>query len=95
MRKRYLISYDISDDKRRNAVFKLLSDNGDHVQFSVFFADLNAVELIRLKAGLEEPLNQRQDQIIILDLGPADADITTRLECLGQPYNPPARVQVI
>jgi CRISPR-associated protein Cas2 len=48
MRRRYVISYDISDDKRRTRVFELLLGNGDHVQFSVFLADLSQRELIVL-----------------------------------------------
>ena len=95
MRKRYLIAYDVSDDKRRNSVFKALTGNGDHLQFSVFLCELNDVELARLKGGLAEAINNRQDQVIILDLGPADSAVESRLECIGMAYSPPARVTVI
>ena len=95
MRKRYLIAYDVSDDKRRNAIFKTLMGNGDHVQFSVFLCQLSDVELARLKGSLTGSVNARQDQIVILDLGPADCDLASRLECLGKAYTPPARVMVI
>ncbi len=95
MRKRYLIAYDVSDDKRRTAIFKTLMGNGDHVQFSVFLCQLNDVELASLKGSLCGSVNARQDQIVILDLGPADSDLSSRLECLGKAYTPPARVMVI
>jgi len=95
VRKRYLIAYDVSDDKRRNGIFKALMDNGDHVQFSVFLCHLNPVELERLKGLLREHVNVRQDQIVILDLGPAESELTNRLECIGKSYSPPARVLVI
>ena len=95
MRKRYLIAYDVSDDKRRTAVFKTLMGNGDHVQFSVFLCQLSDVELARLKGGLTKSVNARQDQIVILDMGPADSDLTSRFECIGKAYTPPARVMVI
>ena len=95
MRKRYLIAYDVSDDKRRNAIFKTLMGNGDHVQFSVFICQLNAVELQRLKGSLRDNVNFRQDQIVILDLGPAETELASRLECIGKGYTPPARVMVI
>jgi CRISPR-associated protein Cas2 len=95
MRKRYLIAYDVSDDKRRNAVFRTLMGNGDHVQFSVFLCQLNDVELARLKGMLQESVNTRQDQVVVLDLGPADSDLSARLECIGRAYTPPARVTVI
>ena len=95
MRKRYLIAYDVADDKRRNAIFKALMGNGDHVQFSVFLCSLNQVELERLKGSLQEHVNVRQDQVVILDLGPADSELAARLECIGKSYTPPARVLVI
>jgi len=95
MRNRYLIAYDVSDDKRRTRIFKTLMGNGDHVQFSVFFCDLNDVELMRLKGSIAGSVNQRQDQVIILDLGPAGSDVQSRLECLGKAYSPPGRVTVI
>jgi CRISPR-associated protein Cas2 len=95
VRKRYLIAYDVSDDKRRNGIFKTLMGNGDHVQFSVFLCSLNKVELERLKGALREHVNARQDQVVILDLGPADSELADRLECIGKSYTPPARVLVI
>ena len=95
MRQRYLIAYDVSDDKRRNRVFKTLMSNGDHVQFSVFLCELNGVELARLKGDLAEAVNQRQDQVIFLDVGPADNDVGSKLECVGRAYEPPARLTVI
>lgn len=95
MRKRYLIAYDVADDKRRNAIFKALMGNGDHLQFSVFLCQLNDVELERLKGQLREHVNCRHDQVVLLDLGPADSDLTARLECIGKSYTPPARVLVI
>jgi CRISPR-associated protein Cas2 len=95
MRKRYLIAYDVSDDKRRTGVFKILMSNGDHVQFSVFLCRLSRLELTRLKAQLSDTINVRQDQAIILDLGPAESELADQLDCIGKPYSPPARVTVI
>ena len=95
MRKRYLIAYDVSDDKRRTAIFKTLMGNGDHVQFSVFLCQLSDMELARLKGNLAESVNARQDQVVILDLGPADNDLASRFECIGKAYTPPTRVMVI
>ena len=47
-RRNFLVSYDVSDDKRRTKIFHLLLANGDHAQFSVFLCQLNATELARL-----------------------------------------------
>jgi CRISPR-associated protein Cas2 len=97
MRRRYLITYDISDDKRRNRVFKTLRDRGDHVQFSVFLCELNPREYASLKGQLQEFVHQRQDQVLILDLGLADdiLEIGQGLDCVGFAYNPPHRVVVV
>ncbi len=38
-RRHFLITYDISDDKRRTKVFHTLQANGDHAQFSVFLCN--------------------------------------------------------
>lgn len=95
MRQRYLIAYDVADDKRRNAVFKALIDSGDHVQYSVFLCQLSKVELAALKGRLMEAINHKHDQVILLDLGPADSDLQSRLACMGKTYLPPTRVNVI
>ena len=95
MRNRYLIAYDVSDDKRRTRIFKTLMGNGDHVQLSVFLCDLSDVELARLKGKLQEVVHHRCDQVIMLDLGPAESSLESRLECIGMAYSPPARVLVV
>ena len=94
-RRHYLITYDISDDKRRNRVFQTLRDHGDHAQFSVFFCQLNKQELAALRGQLTEFINARQDQVLIVDLGEAHNPLDAGLECLGQRYEPPARVFVV
>ena len=94
VRNRYLIAYDVADDKRRMAIFKTLMGNGDHVQFSVFLCQLSDLELARLKGKLRRNVNVRQDQVIILNLGPGDSELGSRLECIGKAYTPPARVMV-
>jgi len=94
-RRRYLFSYDISDDKRRTRAFKILVAWGDHAQYSVFFLELNPTELVRLKAKLDCEIKHDEDQILILDLGPLTSPIEDGLECLGKAYSPPTRVIVV
>ena len=36
MLNRYIVTYDVSDDDRRNKVFTALRGYGDHIQYSVF-----------------------------------------------------------
>ena len=94
-RRQYLISYDISDDKRRTRVFKTLMAQGDHVQFSVFLCALSPQELAGLRVVLKEIIHARDDQIILLDLGEAGDSMENLLECLGKCYNPTTRVLVV
>jgi CRISPR-associated protein Cas2 len=94
-RRHYLVSYDISDDRRRTQVFKVLDSWGDHAQFSVFFAELTPTELVRLKTKLDGLINHDDDQILILDLGPAANSLGEGLTTLGRTYHPPSRVVVI
>ena len=94
-RRRYLFSYDISDDKRRNRTFKILDSWGDHAQYSVFFAELNGAEMAGLRRKLDGAIHHEEDQILILDLGPLTNPLEEGLECLGKAYHPPARVVVV
>jgi CRISPR-associated protein Cas2 len=94
-RRHYLITYDISDDKRRTKIFENLLSNGDHTQFSVFLCQLNATELARLRATLQPLVNAAEDQVMIVDLGKVYSDDPLRLETLGQPYTPPTRAMIV
>jgi len=91
----YLISYDIADDKRRTSVFDTLQDNGDHLQYSVFICELSKLEVTRLGAQLSDYIHNEEDQVIVLDLGAAAVPLETALECIGKPYEPPSRVQIV
>lgn len=93
-RRQYLITYDISDDKRRTSVFKTLVGQGDHVQFSVFLCALNRLEFAGLRARLGELIHDREDQVIFVDLGITENESGTILDCLGKRYNPISRVRV-
>ncbi len=97
MRRRYLVTYDIADDKRRDRVFKTLRNRGDHVQFSVFLCELNGREYALLKGELEQYIHHKEDQVLLLDLGSADDvfEIGQGLECVGFPYCPPQRIVVV
>lgn len=95
MARHYAVSYDISDDKRRTAVFKTLRGYGDHVQFSVFFCDLSRSDLARLRTELRDLIHHDEDQVIIIDLGDALRPITEGLETIGRGYQPSVRTIVV
>ena len=41
MRKKYVVSYDITDPKRLNQICKKMRGYGDTLQYSVFICDLS------------------------------------------------------
>ena len=95
MRQVYLITYDISDDRRRDQVFKTLRGFGDHLQLSVFRCILAPVECVRLRARLTELLHHTEDQVLFADLGPEDGRGKTAVQALGVPYNQPQRRAIV
>lgn len=94
-RRHYLLTYDISDDKRRTKVFKALLGVGDHVQYSVFLCDLKDTELATLRAKVRTLLHHKEDQLLVVDLGPASDPLLDGIEAIGRGYDPPVRLQVI
>ena len=94
-RRKYIVTYDISDDKRRTKVFNLLHGFGDHAQYSVFFCQLSKMELLQLKGRMSPLINNREDQILIVDLGPSSTPMELSIDCLGKAYAPPTRVFII
>lgn len=94
-RRRYIVTYDVADDKRRDRVFRVLGDNGEHLQYSVFLCELNERELVGLKAAVVEVLHARDDQVLIVDLGLAEHDADARIESLGRAFTVAERVIVV
>jgi CRISPR-associated protein Cas2 len=94
-RRHYIVTYDISDDRRRNDVFRILLGQGDHAQYSVFFCELSDRELADLRARLRTCIHAVDDQILIVDLGPAVRSLETGLECLGRAYDPPVKTFIV
>lgn len=83
MRNRYLVAYDITEDRRLRAVHRCMTGFGQWVQYSVFVCDLNERELIRLRTALRRLLDHGSDAVMIVDLGPADARGTNCFEFMG------------
>ena len=86
MRKIYLVTYDICDDKRLRTVFKTMRNWGDHLQYSVFECQLNDVDLLKLKEQLKQIINSTQDQVLFVNLGPAAGRGERVIEAIGRPY---------
>jgi CRISPR-associated protein Cas2 len=59
----YIVSYDISSDKRRTKVHKVLSGFGQWTQYSLFELFINDKELVLLQNKLEKILNAEKDSV--------------------------------
>lgn len=86
MRQRYLVTYDVCDGKRLRKVFKTMKGFGQHLQLSVFRCDLSAMDLARMKAELCDIIHTREDQILIIDVGPSAGRGGEAFESLGRAY---------
>ncbi|PIE25259.1 MAG: CRISPR-associated endonuclease Cas2 [Planctomycetota bacterium] len=95
LRRQYLVSYDISDDKRRRKVFDFLRGQGDHAQFSVFFCQWNDRELVDARSELRSFIHQKEDQVLIVDLGRKPRALEACLEVLGKAYVASNRVFIV
>jgi CRISPR-associated protein Cas2 len=84
-RSRLLVAYDVASDSRRAAVFKLLNDFGDWVQFSVFLCEVSDREEVELRSRLTQTIHVQEDSVVLVALGPSSSDIGQRLETLGKP----------
>lgn len=90
-RRRYLILYDIRDDKRLRDVFNVMRSFGSRFQYSVFLCDLSASELLDLRWALKGRMNERVDSIAIVSLGvPRTVDRNGTFEFLGVPPSLPS-----
>jgi CRISPR-associated protein Cas2 len=86
MRTSYLVCYDICDDKRLRRVFKTMRGYGDHLQYSVFECQLTAKDLVRLRTELSDIIHHTEDQVLFVNLGPAEGRGDRVITALGKPY---------
>ncbi|TVS77668.1 CRISPR-associated endonuclease Cas2 [Mycobacterium helveticum] len=67
--RRFLIAYDIPEDRRRDRLAKCLERHGDRVQYSVFVIDASPARLARLKNEVSTIIVPSEDSVLICDLG--------------------------
>jgi CRISPR-associated protein Cas2 len=85
-----VVSYDISSDKRRLKVMKLLKNYGNHVQESVFECEMRNKPYETMRTQLAKLIAPREDNIRFYFL---DEDTVKKIEFIGnrpvermQPY---------
>jgi len=91
LRNRYLVAYDIPDQKRLRSVHRKLLGYGEPIQYSVFICDLSQTELITMKSQLLQLINANQDSIVIIDLGPVKGRGANSIDYMGKTFEIPER----
>lgn len=87
MRIRYIVTYDITDARRLRRVHRTMRGYGEALQYSVFSCDLSPAERVLLVEALTPLINHREDQVLLIDLGPADGRGRESIESLGRAYD--------
>lgn len=87
MRSIYLVSYDISDPKRLRRVHRTMRGFGDPLQYSVFLCPLSPAERILLLEALTGIIHHREDQVMLINLGPDGGRVRASLEILGRAHD--------
>jgi CRISPR-associated protein Cas2 len=70
-RRRYLVAYDIRDDRRLRNIATCMEGYGERIQYSVFVCDLSDQEAILLRGDVEVRMKLSEDSVMIIDLGHA------------------------
>lgn len=88
MRRHYLVSYDISNPHRLRRVHRIVRDFGQALQYSVFLAQLSAVQKAELIRRLAKAIHDEEDQVLFFDLGRVKGRFEIELpphELIGRP----------
>ena len=70
-RRRYLVAYDIREDRRLRSVAACVEGYGVRIQYSVFICDLSDEEVVALRGDIEQRMRPSVDSVMIVDLGKA------------------------
>ncbi|MCF6210263.1 MAG: CRISPR-associated endonuclease Cas2 [Gammaproteobacteria bacterium] len=90
----YIVTYDIADQRRWRAIFKLMNGYGEWLQLSVFQCRLSRKRHAEMLATLDELIHHSEDHILLLDLGIADR-VDPRVVSLGKAFEAVKREPVI
>lgn len=90
----YIIAYDIADQKRWRAIFRLLHGYGEWLQLSVFQCRLSRLRHAELLATLDEIIHHKEDHVILMDLGLADT-VKPKIVSLGKEFQPVQKEPIV
>ncbi|HEX4403872.1 MAG TPA: CRISPR-associated endonuclease Cas2 [Polyangia bacterium] len=91
----YIVTYDIADPKRWRHVYDTMRGYGTWLQLSVFRCELTARALVDLRAALTRIIHHDEDQVLFIDIGPADGRSVEAIRALGKPYVPEDRGPIV
>jgi len=95
MKRCFIVTYDIADDKRLRHVAKVMKAYGQRIQFSVFRCELTRRHRVELEADLSLKIDHREDQILFIDLGQVPGRGEECIESMGRAYLEPPRNSVV
>ena len=64
----YAVAYDITDDRRRNAVAKILLDFGTRIQYSLFECNTDKRAYLRLQDRIQDAIDPKEDTVTFYHL---------------------------
>lgn len=70
-RRRYLVAYDIRDDRRLRSIATCMEGYGTRIQYSVFVCDLSDRERVLMRGDVEQLMKMSEDSVMVVDLGAA------------------------
>jgi len=70
-RRRYLVAYDIRDDRRLRSIAGCVEGYGTRIQYSVFVCDLSDQEKVLMRRDIETLMKATEDSVMVIDLGQA------------------------
>ena len=89
----YVLAYDITDDRRRAKIAKLMEAQGERVQGSVFEAYLTTAELDKLLAKVGKALAPKEDGLRVYQLC---SECRSKVRTVGvSQVTPPPGVKIV
>jgi CRISPR-associated protein Cas2 len=83
-RTRYLVAYDIREDRRLRQVHEIAKAFGYPLQYSVFICDLDPREKYAMRAELRHTIDHRVDALVFIELGDPATRGNECFEFVGQ-----------
>jgi CRISPR-associated protein Cas2 len=92
-RRRYLVAYDIREDRRLRNIATCMEGYGTRIQYSVFVSDLSGQEAVHMRGDIKDRMKPSEDSVMVINLGRAGD--STRFLFLGHHQKLPSRAAVI